>query len=333
MPYTASDISVVIPVGDGSALAREVVKTALEASPPAGEVVVVDDRVTDGSLAALPASERLRVVPNDGGPGPAGARNAGARAARNSIILFIDADVFVPPDINRKLAGAYGDDVDAVLGVEAELATLPNFASRYKNLWMRFTYLILPRRVDLFYTSCASIKKDVYLAAGGMDENYRRPSVEDTAFGRTLASRGARVVLEKGIEVEHRKAYGTTRALATGFRRGAALARCILRMGRSRGAGGNRTSVPTTFILSLPLPALFLLWAALVPFAWVVAAVGAGATLAAIYALNVKWLVFLSGRGAAMALGALAFLPLELAFSLAGGAWGTASYLLLRRRY
>jgi hypothetical protein len=34
-----------------------------------------------------------------------------------------------------------------------------------------------------------------------------------------------------------------------------------------------------------------------------------------------------------MALGALAFLPLELAFSFAGGAWGTASYFLLQKRY
>ncbi len=333
MAYKAADISVVVPVGDGSASAREVVKTALEASPPSGEVVAVDDGVADDSLAAFPASDRLRLVPNDGAPGPAGARNAGARAARGAVILFIDADVFVPGDIFQRVGDAYGDDVDAVLGVEAELPDLPNFASRYKNLWMRFTYLILPRRVDLFYTSCASIKKDVFLAAGGMDEGYKKPSVEDTAFGRALAARGARVVLEKGIEVEHRKVYGTAEALATGFRRGAALARCILRMGRRRGAGGNRTSVPTSFILSLPLPALFLLWAALAPFAGEAAAIGAGATLAAIYALNIGWLVFLSKRGATMAAGALAFLPLELAFGLAGGAWGTASYFLLRRRY
>jgi glycosyltransferase involved in cell wall biosynthesis len=333
MAYKAGDISVVVPVGDGSALAREVVRTALEASPPPGEVVVVDDGVSDGSFAALPASDKLRLVPNDGGPGPAAARNAGARAAGGALILFIDADVFVPRDIFRRVAEAYGDDVDAVLGVEAESATPANFASRYKNLWMRFTYLILPRRVDLFYTSCASIKKDVFLAAGGMDESYGRPSVEDTAFGRTLAARGARVVLEKGIEVEHRKVYSTKDAFLTGFRRGAALARCVLRMGRRRGAGVNRTSVPTSSILSLPLPALFLLWVALAPLAWKAAAIGAGATLVAIYVLNINWLVFLGRRGAAMALGALAFLPLELAFSLAGGAWGTATYFLLQRRY
>ena len=323
----------VIPVGNGAPLAAAAVRTALAAEPPPGEVVVVDDRVTDGSLAALPEDAKLRVVPNDGGPGPAAARNAGARAARNDVLLFVDADVFVPAGIFEDVAAAYGDGVDGVLGVEAELPALPDFASKYKNLWMRFTYLQLPAWVDLFYTSCASIEKDVFLAAGGMDEGYNRPSVEDTAFGRTLAARGVRVLLDKDVEVEHRKVYSTLGALLTAFRRGAALTRCILRMGRRRGAGGNRTSVPTSFILSLPAPMLFLLWAALVPFAWEWAAPGAAATLVAVYALNFRWLAFLARRGVSMVLGALAFLPLELAFSFAGGAWGTASYFLLRRRY
>ncbi len=333
MAYKASDISVVIPAGNGSPFVGAVARAVLAAEPPPGEVVVVDDRVSDGSLATLPDSVRLRVVANDRGPGPAGARNAGACAANNAIIFFIDADVFVPADVFGKLAAAYGDVVDAVLGVEAELPTLPNFASKYKNLWMRFTYLTLPPRVDLFYTSCASIKKAVFSAAGGFDEGYSRPSVEDTAFGRTLAGRGVEVVLDKGIEVEHRKVYGTVGALATAFRRGSALARCILRMGRRRGARGNRTSVPTSFIASLPAPALFLLWAALAPFSWQWAALGSGFTLGAVYALNFKWLLFLARRGAAMVLGALAFLPFELAFSLAGGGWGTATYFLLGRRY
>ena len=331
MTYEPSDISVVIPVGSGSPRAGAVVRRALSASPPPGEVVVVNDAVSDDSLDRVPANERVCVIANGRGRGPAGARNAGAEAAVKDLILFIDADVFVPRDIFARLAGAYGDAVDAVLGVEAELPDLPNFASRYKNLWMRFTYLMLPRRVDLFYTSCASIKKEIFRDAGGFDEGYKRPSVEDTAFGRTLGARGARVVLEKDIEVEHRKTYGTKEALATAFRRGAALARCILRTGRRR--GGNRTSVPTSFIASLPLPALFVLWAALAFLFWKFAVVGAAATLAAIYIFNVKWLAFLGRRGLATTLGALFFLPLELAFSLVGGVWGTASYYLLGRRY
>lgn len=335
MAYQASDISVVIPAGNGSRMVGEVVGRVLAASPAPGEVIVVDDRVADGSLDGLPADDKVRVVPNDGGRGPAGGRNAGARAATGPLLLFVDSDVFVRPDIFGRLVDQYNSnyDADAVVGVEAELSELPNFASRYKNLWMRFTYVVLPRYVDLFYTSCASIKRDVFLAAGGMDEGYDRPSVEDTAFGRTLADGGVRVLLDKEIEVEHRKTYGVLGVLRTGYRRGVALARCILRMGTRRGAGGNRTSVPTSFIGSLPASALFLLWAAWLPFDWAWALGGAAATLAAIYLLNVKWLTFLGRRGAGMALGALVLLPAELLCSFGGGVWGTLSYFLLRKRY
>jgi len=331
MAYRAADISVIIPVGNGSRLLGDVVRAVVAASPAPGEVVVVDDRVRDGSLRGLPPNPLVRVVGNDGPPGPAAARNAGARAARGPLLFFLDADVFVPPDIFARMAGAYGAGVDAVLGVEAEITDLPNLASRYKNLWMRYTYLRLGREVELFYTSCASINREVFLAAGGLDEKYSRPSVEDTAFGRTLAARGVAVRLEKTLEVEHRKIYNARGVLATAFRRGAALARCVLRMGR-RG-GGNRTSVPTSFIASVAATALFPAWAGAAFFVPDVAALGAAATLAAIYALNARWLAFLAARrGALLAWGAV-FLPLEASASLAGGAWGCASFYLLRRRY
>ncbi|UCH79338.1 MAG: glycosyltransferase, partial [Candidatus Coatesbacteria bacterium] len=308
MAYSPSDISVVLPVGTGSPQAAAVVRTLVGADPPPGEIVVVDDRVADDSLADLPRTEGVRVIANDGGPGPAAARNAGARAARGPLLLFVDADVYVTPDIFARLAATYGEGVDAVVGVEAELGQGYNFASRYKNLWMRYTYLVLPHLVDLFYTSCASIRREVFLAAGGFDERYTRPSVEDTAFGRELASRGAQVVLDKSIEVEHRKAYaGLGEVLRTGFRRGVALARCIYRQGR-RG-GGNRTSVPTSYIWALPLPTLFVFWAAWAAVEARVAAAGAAATLAAIYLLNIKWLAFLARRGVGTVLAGLTFLP------------------------
>ncbi len=331
MAYNAGDISVVVPVGNGSPRIREVIARILAAAPPPGEVVVVNDRVTDASLADVPAAANLRVVANDGPPGPAAARNAGARAARGPIILFIDADVFVANDTFERLAAAYVEGTDGVIGVEAEVPTLANVASRYKNLWMRFTYLRLPARVALFYTSCASIKKEVFWAAGGFDEGYRRPSVEDTAFGRTLAAKGYVIALEKSIAVEHRKIYTTVGVLATAFRRGAALSRCIWRMGPGR--GGNRTSVPTSFVIATALSILFPLWAVAAAFSRPLAAIGGAATLAAFYALNWRWLAFVAKRSVALAAAALVLLPLELALGFAGGAWGTGTYFLLGRRY
>ncbi len=331
MTYAPSDISVVIPVGNGSPLARKVLAAIATAAPPPGEVIVVNDRVADGSLAGVTDGGLARVIANGGPRGPAAARNAGARVARGPLILFVDADVFVRPDVFARLAAAYGDDgADAVLGVEAE-AALPNLPSRYKNLWMRYTYLRLPRAVDLFYTSCASVKKDVFLAAGGFDEGYTRPSVEDTAFGRALAARGAAVVLEKSIEVEHRKIYNASAVIVAAFRRAAALTRCVLRIGRR--PGGNRTSVPTAYILATPLAVLLFVELACVPFAPAAGAAAFGATLAVFYLLNGGWVAFLAARGAPLLFWAFLFLPLESAAGFAGGAWGALSFYLLRSKY
>jgi GT2 family glycosyltransferase len=325
-----NDFSVVIPVGNGSRQAVAVARAALSADPPPGEVILVNDRVTDMSLADLPTDARLRVIANGGPPGPAAARNSGARAASRPYVLFVDADVFVPPDIFGRLATAFMEEIDAVGGVEAE-ARGGNLATRYKNLWMRYTYLKLPRRVELFYTSCAAVKRDLFLRVGGLDEGYRCPSVEDTAFGRTLAAAGGRVILEKEIEVEHRKAYNARGLLRITFKRAVAMSRLVLRLGRR--SGGNRTSIPTSFILALPLGALLPGWFGVAPFAPAIAAAGWTATHIAIYALNARWLMYLARRGFALLAFGLAFLPLELGLGFWGGAWGTASYYLAARKY
>lgn len=329
-PWEATDVAVVVPVGNGSRWASAVVAALLETSPPPGEIVVVADRVRDDSLQGIPRDPRVRVIPHEGRPGPAAARNAGAREASKPLVFFCDADVFVTGDFFARLAGHYSPGVDAVLGIEAELPPSAGYASRYKNLWMRYTYIRLDPAVNLFYTSCASIKRAVFLSAGGFDEGYTSPSVEDTAFGWTLGDLGVKVFLEKTLAAEHRKSYNTWGVIRTAARRASALARCRLRMG----AGGrNRSSVPTSYVISLlviaALPAALAV-AALCP------AAGGGAAalcLTVAYALNGRWLAYVGGRGAGMLLYAVVILPAELVASLAGGAWGAASYYLLRKRY
>lgn len=96
-PFTPTLVSVVMPVRNA---AREIEAqlAALEAQRYEGawEVVVADNGSTDGTLAML---ERwhgrlpgLRVVDASDRIGAAGARNAGAAAARGDLLVFCDAD-------------------------------------------------------------------------------------------------------------------------------------------------------------------------------------------------------------------------------------------------
>jgi GT2 family glycosyltransferase len=129
-----------------------------------------------------------------------------------------------------------------------------NMASRYKNLWMRWTYLRLAGDVPLFYTTAAGIRREVFLEAGGFDQKYGTPNVEDTAFGQKLARLGVRVKVAPDLEVEHVKRYSLWSLLATDFKRAVALTRLKLRYRAN--LVQNNTSVPLGYIASVPLAGL-----------------------------------------------------------------------------
>ncbi|HYC33685.1 MAG TPA: glycosyltransferase [Gemmatimonadales bacterium] len=71
------------------------------------EILVVDDRSTDRSVALL--RERhpgVRVAEQPSNLGPGAARNAGLRAARNDLVLFVDNDVALDPGCAGSLRAA-----------------------------------------------------------------------------------------------------------------------------------------------------------------------------------------------------------------------------------
>ena len=68
------------------------IDSALAQSYPHCEVIVVDDASTDGSRAVLERyADRVRIVYQAANRGQGGAFNAGFRASRGSIVMFLDA--------------------------------------------------------------------------------------------------------------------------------------------------------------------------------------------------------------------------------------------------
>ena len=49
-----------------------------------------------------------------------------------------------------------------------------DFASQYKNLWMHFTYLRLPRQVGVFYTSAAAARRGGLCCPGRLRQQLQR---------------------------------------------------------------------------------------------------------------------------------------------------------------
>ena len=241
-------ISVIIPVKNGGGLFEDCLASVMKSKNADFEIVVVDDGSTDNSVETA-KKYSCRLVELPASHGPSNARNEGVKTARGDILFFIDADVIIRPNTLRKISSIFEDkDVPAITGVLADEIKYDNFSSQFKNLWMRYTYLRMPDKVPLFYTSVAAIRKEIFEKTGGFDTGYQRPSVEDTDFGQKLEAMGYEVHLRRDIEVEHVNYYSLFKLLKTDFYRSADMLKLTLRNGLKRFMQGNNTSVPSSFI-------------------------------------------------------------------------------------
>lgn len=95
----STTVSAVIPAHNAMPDVIEAVESVLAQHPPVHEIVVVDDRSSDGTGDAVRArfGDRVRVLAGHFGSASA-ARNAGWRAASGEWIAFLDADDLWTPD-------------------------------------------------------------------------------------------------------------------------------------------------------------------------------------------------------------------------------------------
>jgi len=324
-------ISVVMPVYNAAATLAECLTRLCNSTFGDFEIVMVDDGSTDQSRA-IAANFPVRIVPSPGRVGPAVARNLGARMAEGDVIFFIDSDVMVRPDTLTRIATALEQgDVEGVVGVQAADMRHRDLVSQYKNLWMRWTYVRKTGDVPLFYTTAAAIRREAFLRSGGFDAGYAGPNVEDTAFGQKLARLGVRVRIDPELEVEHVKRYSLRGLLRTDFMRAVALTRLKLRAPRE--LAKNNTSVPGSYMASVPLATLAAPLAVAGAAAGLPLVTAAGLVgLVAAAVLNRGFIAAIrASDGGARAIGAIPLLWLELVVVGVGTGIGLVTYAAGRR--
>ena len=127
------------------------------------EVVVVDNNSTD-ETAAIARSKGAAVV-HEPVQGIARARNAGARHAQGDVLVFVDADVFVPPALLEAIHGAMRDPACVGGGVDVEC--LPR--RRSMRLYLR-AWRLLARRMRLVQGATQFCRRDAFEQLGGYNE-------------------------------------------------------------------------------------------------------------------------------------------------------------------
>lgn len=91
--------TIVIPTHNRDDLLVRAVRSALQACPADGEVLVVDDKsiVPAAQVLAAETDPRLRVIVNTGPKGAASTRNLGVAVAAGDVVFFLDDDDEILP--------------------------------------------------------------------------------------------------------------------------------------------------------------------------------------------------------------------------------------------
>jgi GT2 family glycosyltransferase len=106
----------------------------------------------------------------------------------------------------------------------------PSLVSQFKNLMHSFVHQHGRRRAVTFWGGCGAVKRDLFLQHGGLDESYRRPSIEDIEFGFRLMHAGAKLALDPEIQCTHLKKWTFWELVKTDvFQRGIPWTKLILR--------------------------------------------------------------------------------------------------------
>lgn len=191
----ARSLSIVIPALDEAANLARVLPT-LVAREPAAEVLVVDGGSADDSRAAVARVPSVRWL--SGPRGRARQMNAGARAARGDILLFLHADTVLPEGAGTAIlaaladAGTVGGRFDVRLDSRRPLLALVGWLMNRRS---RLTGICTGDQ-GIF------VRRTTFEALGGYPDI---PLMEDVELTRRLKRHGRLVALPLRVVTSARK--------------------------------------------------------------------------------------------------------------------------------
>jgi glycosyltransferase involved in cell wall biosynthesis len=223
---SAVRVSVIVPVFNADKTLPACLMALRAQLGPRDELLVVDDGSTDRSAelarAVAAGDARVRMLAGEPHAGVAAARNRGARAARGELLLFTDADATLAPGALERACRtlAVEERADAVVGIYAAECGPENVASRFKNLWIRDSYLRAKQPIQWLFGCIFCLPRALYEELGGFTESFSRGrGGGDIELGMRLAERGGTILLDRGLEVVHLRRYSARSLLANDLRR------------------------------------------------------------------------------------------------------------------
>ncbi|MDQ2974668.1 MAG: glycosyltransferase family 2 protein [Acidobacteriota bacterium] len=209
-------ISVVIPTHNrAEALALTLSNLAKLVFDEPWELIVTNNRCTDGTDALVKRQRfpvPLRLI-HEETPGPAAARNAGARQAQGQYVLFMDNDILVQPDFLRRHLNALESHPGC--WVVGQVVNLPEQESTPFGRFRKSLFPFIPVNEPAIETDAItgqnmSLPHADFEALGGFDESFFVASGEDRELLYRAKKLGIKLILDPGIVVLHNDWAGST---------------------------------------------------------------------------------------------------------------------------
>src|SRR5215471_4670062 len=197
------DISVVLATYDRRRTLPRAIASVLAQDDVRFELIVVDDASRDGtsSYLATLTDPRIRVISAERNGGPSAARNLGLKAARASIVAFLDSDdAYLPSRLSAPLA-AFAADAGLVCTLSSAVrhdrkGTRNARVPAVRLAAPAFEWALICDLVPVEATSI-TVRRDAALAVGGFCERLRL--AEDREFLIRLARKGGGQLLSEPL--------------------------------------------------------------------------------------------------------------------------------------
>lgn len=198
---SAITVSIVIPAYNEADGIGRCLAAAIEQTVPAHEIIVVDNRSTDGTraavegmMAAFPAAS-IRLITQDAEQGITPTRNAGFDAATGVVIGRIDADSALEPDWVEQVQKAFSTREFVAASGPVEYYDMPMraFGHRADDSFRKIVAKLAGDYVFLFGTNMALLNAAWVAVRGDVCADREDLMHEDIDLAVHLALRGLKV--------------------------------------------------------------------------------------------------------------------------------------------
>ena len=189
-----------MPAYNAAAFVRRAIESVWAQTHVPLELIIVDDGSSDDTAAVASTVDPRTIVIRQANGGPGAARNRGVKEARGNWIAFLDADdAWRPEKLERQIPHMRADvGVVFCQVMNPHERDSPKSSLTFDDLWDH----------NFVGLSTSIIRRDVFVQAGGFDEDRAILGIEDYNLWLRLTARNVSFAFVKEQLVEYTPAPG-----------------------------------------------------------------------------------------------------------------------------